>query len=71
MPPVTTLVKSGSEGSSASLAQRLSVRCSHSVALAWNLPEEPPALGLAAERLLLQHLQMLDLVRDSQKLNLQ
>ncbi|EIE23820.1 hypothetical protein COCSUDRAFT_83695 [Coccomyxa subellipsoidea C-169] len=62
MPPVATLVRGANEGSSASLAQRLAKRAGRPVAVAWSLPEEPPAFGLVAERRLMRELQTLQLV---------
>lgn len=70
MPPVAMLVKGANEGGSASLAQRLAARVGRPVAVAWSLPEEPPALGLVAERRLMRELQVLQLIAVSRNLSL-
>jgi hypothetical protein len=62
MPPVATLVRGANEGGSASLAQRLAARAGCPVAVAWSLPEDPPALGLVVERRLMRELQTLQLI---------
>ena len=71
MPSVTALVKGSGEDAGASLAQRLTARCGRSVAVAWNLPEEPEELGGQAVRRLLQELEVMDLIRGSNSLSLQ
>lgn len=71
MPPVATLLRGASEGSSASLAQRLAARMCRPVAVAWSLPEDPPALGLSVERRLMRELQLLHLLTESRALSLQ
>ncbi|CAL8471945.1 g11487 [Coccomyxa elongata] len=70
MPPVAMLVKGANEDGSASLAQRLAARVGRPVAVAWSLPEEPPALGLVAERRLMRELQVLQLIADSRNLSM-
>ena len=70
MPPVAVLVRGANEGGSASLAQRLAARVGRPVAVAWSLPEDPPALSLVAERRLMRELQVLQLIADNRNLSL-